>query len=306
MTVSRAADDRCSSDALMTAERHEHKYLVPRASVEALIRALTRELRPHRFSGESANRLPDAHHYVTTIYFDTASRYHYRMAAADGEANLKVRAKEYYDVHPSLAELATHPSHMVRAQPWLWFEMKRRAGDKTLKLRVRIPKRRVPALIGSGRVADATTLAAELRLPDAERDALESLAAYCHGLDEPLTELCLVNYRRLAWQSDDSNLRVTLDLAVSYYAAPLHVWDADALLVRSSLGSPRGSLPDALIEVKWRRAPPKWLLEALDHAGGRVLPFSKFLAASEAVFGPAEVKSGPALRHQASANVDAR
>ena len=122
-----------TADARMTAEREETKYLVPPARWETLAAELSHRLSGHRFTGEGANRLPDPHHYVTTIYFDTPSRALFRAAATAPDDNLKVRAKEYYDLHPSLAEVATDPTQIVRYQPWLWFELERREGPRTSK-----------------------------------------------------------------------------------------------------------------------------------------------------------------------------
>ena len=44
-----------------------------------------------------ANRLPGAHHFVTTVYFDTAARDVFHASQAEGRS-LKIRAKEYYDL----------------------------------------------------------------------------------------------------------------------------------------------------------------------------------------------------------------
>ena len=96
------------ADARMTAERDEVKYLVARRRrCRRWPRAMSHQLPPHRFTGEGANALPRPRHFVTTIYFDTPSRHQFRASRADADHNLKMRAKEYYDLHPSLAELAT-------------------------------------------------------------------------------------------------------------------------------------------------------------------------------------------------------
>ena len=140
-----------TADARMTAEREETKYLVAPAHWERLATELSRRLPGHRFTGAGANRLPDAHHYVTTIYFDTPSRALVRAAATTVDRNLKIRAKEYYDLHPSLAEVATDPAQIVRYQPWLWFEIKRRDGSRTRKQRFRLPKGDVGSFFAEGR-----------------------------------------------------------------------------------------------------------------------------------------------------------
>src|SRR5438046_10744550 len=111
------ATDVSGADARMTAEREELKYLIGPEHVARFSTAMGRQLPHHRFTGEGANKLPRPRHFVTTIYFDTPSRDQYRAAQSDGEHNLKMRAKEYYDLHPALAELATDPGQIVKYQP---------------------------------------------------------------------------------------------------------------------------------------------------------------------------------------------
>ena len=82
-----------SADERITAERQELKYLLRSDRLGVFLDELERRLSSHRYLGEGANRLPDPHHYVTTIYFDTPSRRHYRAAISNVEANVKFRAK---------------------------------------------------------------------------------------------------------------------------------------------------------------------------------------------------------------------
>ena len=132
MTTVRAAVRHAAealADAAITADRAETKYLLDQRAVRALVQVVSEQLSVHRFVGEGANLLPDPHHYVTSIYFDTPLHEHYQRAVADAEHNVKIRAREYYDLMPSLAELATDASQIVRYQPWLWLEVKRRVED---------------------------------------------------------------------------------------------------------------------------------------------------------------------------------
>jgi len=276
-----------SADERITAERQELKYLLRGDRLGVFLAALERELTSHRFLGEGANRLPDPHHYVTTIYFDTPSRRHYRAAVSNVEANVKFRAKEYYDLHPSLAELATEPEHIVRYQPWLWFELKRKHHDRTAKLRLRVPKRGVPALFTSGHVVPEAFAAMELDVDDSAWSGLEAIVGYCRDLGEPLEPSCLVNYRRLPFQSADGSLRVTIDLGLSFYAPGPDLWTRSRPLVRNELGPARGAIDEAVVEVKQRAATPAWLTRALEHSGVSPISFSKFVAASGAVHGAA-------------------
>lgn len=275
-----------SVDERITAERQELKYLLSAERLDPLVAELGRELPSHRFAGEGANRLPDPNHYVTTIYFDTPSRRHYCEAVANVEANVKFRAKEYYDLHPSLAELATDPDHIVRYQPWLWFELKRKQGNQTTKQRLRVPKRAVPLLFEEGRVVPEALLLPELRLDRSAWKGLDAIVGYCQELDEPLRASCLVNYRRLSFQSEDGGLRVTIDLGLVFHAPPPDLWTRGRALVRGDLGPVRGGLGQAVLEVKHRSPIPSWLERALVRAGVHAIPFSKFAAASGAVHGP--------------------
>jgi hypothetical protein len=269
------ADDR------MTADREETKYLVPPARWELLATELSRRLPGHRFTGEGANHLPDAHHYVTTIYFDTASRALYRAAAALPEHNLKIRAKEYYDLHPSLAEVATDPAQIVRYQPWLWFEVKRRDGTRTAKQRFRLPKRDVAKFFAEGRVTpDALALAGT---EDCQRDGLLDVVDTCRTFGEPLRAVCLVNYRRRSWQSGDGTLRVTFDRGLASFAPPADLWERRHALVRSLLGSPAAQETSGVLEIKRRSALPDWLRECLARIDVAPVAFSKFVTAARAV-----------------------
>src|SRR4051812_2252857 len=92
-------------DARMTAHRTELKYTVSIDLARTLGREIDAHLAPHRHVGTGANRLPEPQHHVTTIYFDTASRALYRASQAH-EKHIKLRAKEYYDLHPGLLETA--------------------------------------------------------------------------------------------------------------------------------------------------------------------------------------------------------
>jgi hypothetical protein len=279
------AADAALTDERLTADRNETKYRLTANQVSPLVALLGERLTAHRFTGEGANRLPHGWHFVTTIYFDTPARTHYRAATGDAEHNVKVRAKEYYDLHPSLAELATDPEEIVRYQPWVWFEMKRRDGGRTIKHRFRLPKQEVPACLEGGQVVpEAFALPANDASPaDSEREGIREIVEYCRTLGEPLKASCLVNYRRHAWQDAAGALRVTLDSELAFYAVPPDLWSRRKALVRTALGAPRGQEPRAVLEVKSLGAPPAWLEDFLREANAAPDRFSKFVAAAGVV-----------------------
>jgi hypothetical protein len=274
-----AGADASANDAAITAERVETKYLVSPADLPALTRAISSKLDAHRFTGEAANRLPGAQHFVTTIYFDTPTRAYFGAAQHNQQSNLKIRAKEYYDLHPSLAELATDPEQILRYQPWLWFELKRREGVSTSKRRFRFPKAAAATLFDEHR--------APVGLPESgtEREDADALIGHVHAQAERVVPSAIVNYRRLSFQNPDSTLRVTIDLGLSFFPVPADLFRRSRPLSKSELGKPAGVEPRAVVEVKRRAFLPSWLEQALTSAAGSPVNFSKFTAASEAIYG---------------------
>jgi hypothetical protein len=279
VSSSSPAIDRAQQDVAITAEREETKYLVRAEQLSALTRCLSGQLEPHRFSGEAANRLPGAHHFTTTIYFDTPSLGYYSAARANMQSNVKIRAKEYYDLHPSLAELATHPEQILRYQPWLWFELKRREGSTTTKRRFRFPKLAAATLFDDNRSPGDLPEAAQ------ERSDAEALIEHVRAQQERIAPSAVVNYRRLSFQNADSTLRVTIDVGLSFFRVPADLFRRTRPLSRSELGAPVSIEPRAVVEVKRRTAMPGWLAQALTEASTGSVTFSKFVVASGAVHG---------------------
>ncbi len=279
MSQSSPALDRSANDAAITAQRVETKYLVAPSALPALTQCIAAELEPHRFTGEAANRLPDAQHFVTTVYFDTPSLSYFAAAKLNKQSNLKIRAKEYYDVHPSLTELATKPEQILRYQPWLWFELKRREGLSTSKRRFRFPKAAAATLFDENRAPE--------NLPEggSERADADALIAHVHAQTERVAPSALTSYRRLSFQNPDSTLRVTIDLGLAFYRVPPDLFRRARPLSKSELGTPAGVEARAVVEVKRRAGLPAWLEQALTQAGAGPVTFSKFVAASEAVHG---------------------
>jgi hypothetical protein len=275
---------RPSPDGALTAERGERKYLVAPERAPALARAIGARLEPHRFTGAGANRLPGAHHYVTTIYFDSDGRDIYRSSIGS-EVSVRLRAREYYDLHPSLREGATDARQLVRYQPVLWLEVKTRDRDQSRKLRAALPKPDAAAFLSDRRMSDGI-LAVQRQDGGDPAGVLEVIDARFGPLGVVRAD-CLVNYRRLAWQDPSSSLRVTLDVQIAFYAPPADLWTRDFALVRETLGPPRGVEPSCVVEVKWRGEPPSGIDEMITAAGGRAARYSKFEVASRAVHGDA-------------------
>jgi hypothetical protein len=278
----RSAEDAATSterDVAITAAREETKYLVDANALQPLTRSIVAKLEPHRFTGEAANRLPGAQHYVTTIYFDTPSLNYFSAAKQNQQSNLKIRAKEYYDLHPSLAELATDPEQILRYQPWLWFELKQREGLSTSKRRFRFPKAAAATLFDDDRAPES------LPQTGSERSDAEALIAHVRAQSERIAPSAIVNYRRLAFQNSDSTLRVTIDLGLAFFPVPPDLFRRARPLSKSELGKPAGVEHRAVVEVKQLAPMPSWLEQALGKAAGGPVTFSKFVAASGAIHG---------------------
>jgi hypothetical protein len=278
--VSRSATSRTDGAAHdgrgLTLDRDEHKYLIPPARLAGFVRALRARLRPHRFTGEGANRLPEAQHFTTTVYFDTPSRALLHAAQSDPERNVKLRAREYYDVHSSLAELATDPEQIVRHQPWIFLELKRREGMRSTKHRLRLDKRAL---------SDFFAQAPDAAGHDDDAGARAAILAFSRSHAEPLAPSCVVNYRRVAFEDQPGQLRVTLDVELAFYAPPAQLWTSTGALARGGLSAPRAGAPACLLEIKQRDGTPDWLAHALEAAQASPERVSKFVLASEAVHG---------------------
>ncbi len=253
--------------------------MVAANQLSTLTRSITAELAPHRFTGESANRLPGAQHFVTTIYFDTASLKYFRAAKNDQQSNLKIRAKEYYDLHPALAELATDPAQILRYQPWLWFELKKREGQSTSKRRFRFPKAAAATLFDDNRAPES------LPATGSERADAEFLIGHVRAQSERVVPSAVVNYQRLSFQDPDSTVRVTIDLGLAFFPVPIDLFRRARPLSKGELGRPAGVEPRAVVEVKRLLPMPSWLEQTLADVAGDAVGFSKFVAASEALHG---------------------
>jgi hypothetical protein len=266
----------------MTEHRREAKYLVTAEQARALAAVLDQHLESHRHRGEGANLLPAAHHYVTTIYFDTASRALFR-AAHGADSHLKLRAKEYYDLHPGLTETATDPRQLVRFQPVLWLELKHRDGAHSGKRRIGIPKRDVTAFFANGTISLEMIAIQEASFGSEARAVLDAVAALCASCAEPLRADCLVNYRRTAWQDPAGEVRVTIDTGLAFFAPPEDLWARDWALVRPTLGAAIATESRRVLELKSHGDLPAWLVAALQRFELLPTGFSKFEAASTAI-----------------------
>jgi hypothetical protein len=112
---------------------------------------------------------------------------------------------------------------------------------------------------------------------------LGEVSQLCQHYGEPFSVDCIVNYRRIAWQDTEGQLRLTLDRDVGFFAAPSDVWTRNFALTAQTLGPPRKLLEKGIIEVKSRGDLPPWLQEAIGADVVESTDFSKFVTASRHV-----------------------
>lgn len=263
-----------SEDAL-TADRSERKFLVdPNTAIE-FAQLFDQELVAHHHPSDGEPGQPWPQDFTTTIYFDTASWDLFHRAQSNGQ-NTKLRGREYYSLNPSQAR----PIHFT---PILWLEVKYKDGERVQKRRIGVPKRAVPGFFVHGEI---TAELIELQKPSYGEEArlvLDEVVSVCQQFAEPLRASCVVNYSRRAWQNQTSDVRVTLDRAISFFAPSDELWSRDLALVRETLGNPTGSQLAHVLEIKTRADSPAWLERLIEDDRVTPAPYSKFVEACHSV-----------------------
>ena len=271
-----------SADERLTANRSELKYRISVPQARAIAKVFAERLERHRFTGPGANRLPGARHYVTTVYFDTADRQLFADAQSQA-GSLKVRAKEYYDQHVALTEVARDRSDLFRASPVLWVELKETSGQRSGKRRIGIPKRDLNTFFAHGTITEELLEIQRREYGEDATKVIDALREVCLRFDSPLRASALVNYRRSAWQGEGQTVRVTIDRNLAFFAPPADLWESAPGLERNQLGPAVGQAPGCVLEVKTLGPLPAWLTDVLRAEDAAPARFSKFVAASSAV-----------------------
>ncbi|MCA9698449.1 MAG: VTC domain-containing protein [Myxococcales bacterium] len=265
----------------MLARRSENVFFLASESMVDFVADVDARLQAERFPGVDDPDAPMPAHYVTTLYFDTEERAIAR-ACAQGDDNVKLRAREYSDYGPD----------RVRHEPHLWLEIKSRHGEETRKVRVSVPHEDIRKVISEGVIAErsldpgasASSWSMSNRRLSRELDELRT------HTDGTLRPDCLARYRRLAWQDEAGKIRITLDTELSFYRAPSDMLGRPRRLETVTSSDPAGRLDCNVVEIKLVGACPDWIEQlCLDHsmvtAQEQGRRFSKFLAASRAVHG---------------------
>jgi hypothetical protein len=196
---------------------------------------------------------------VATLYFDHPDRRLSRAARASPRRNLKLRARTYFT-----------PEGALQA-PFVWLEVKRRAGAVCEKTRLRLHRVLFDRFLRGDDVWPLVPACQEMPLTAEEtRPVFEEILRSFEGAEAPVGA---VTFRRLTFETEFPLARVTVDRDVRYHAAPRAVED---LFDLGALDAPLGREPGTLVEVKHGAVRPLWYTGLL--RGLTLTEHSKFLA----------------------------
>jgi hypothetical protein len=275
VSMSEADPPRLDAHAGLTADRQEHKYLLPAARARAFAREVAAVLPPQLTPGG----VERAEQRVKTVYFDTERLDLYRAALSE-PSHVKVRARSYRDARTGRATRRSGIDLGPVDRTRVYVELKTRTGHRSCKRRACIhqaeverffDRLEVPPEAGELDVADRLEL-------DAIADELRSLRARLGRLGLS----CVVSYTRVAFEHPGL-LRVTLDRDIRAFAPSTMPWASGVSLAHEDLGAPVLEERACVVEVKSRDALPAWLEEVLLRHEARTSEYSKFVLASQAV-----------------------
>ncbi len=228
-------------------ERYEYKYLIPDAVVPEIRNAVRTTSKIDRYAG------PDGTYRIRSLYFDT-DRYDLFWANEREQADrFKLRARMY----PG----KTSP---------VFLEVKRRVMDVIIKSRAAVPNHAWRDVL-AGNQAALGALAPHIRA-----GALKFLAPYHRHHIRPVL---LVEYEREAYISEvDSYARLTFDRKIC-------VQEQDKLELEAIPNRWRfvdhrvqtnTNEPVCVLELKFERRPPRWMLSLVQRLDLIRYSFSKY------------------------------
>lgn len=222
--------------------RFELKYVLPLTLARSFAASVQGYLEHDPHSG------PDGYQ-VHSVYWDSADLRFFWEKLDGQKFRRKLRFRTYGE----------------RAPQAVFVEIKQRIDRTVQKRRVRWPLERVRALFGQGAIDP--TLEAEVEEPE----AAEALAL-CRQFD--LRPTMAVRYRRRAWTGAfEADLRLTIDSFLRYDRLALD--PGEPFQEGKALLDPRL----AILEVKYTRLVPLWLVRALQERGLETTRISKYCAA---------------------------
>lgn len=224
----------------ITHTRVELKYIVPAAQVEEIVARMP--------------ALESRSYGVATVYYDRPDGGLTRTAVENPTRCTKVRTREYLD-----------------GSPYVWFEVKTRAGAWTRKARFKVEKAAVGFILDGG---DASKAPLACACPECLRqvgEARRCLGEISIGRFVPVGVVCA---RRRTFGNADTALRFTLDRDIGYFRAPGRLYDGGIALSPEALGPALWSERDSVLELKHGGRAPLWCGSVL--RGLQPSAYSKF------------------------------
>lgn len=227
--------------------RRETKYEISANEYVSLVGAVSKYL--PRFEFKPGR--PYTH--ISTVYYDTEGQKFFNRAVRHYESSLKLRLKEYY---------YNSASGGTETTPYCFVELKERANGEVHKRRLRIPKELV------GDFFERQAIWEQLVARDPGIEFQDSTHEIYDELDKFLKSNCVrpssvINYRRVVYQKDERDLRITFDDQLQVFQ-PVHgLFGAIDALTCERLDAPICDIPSRIMEIKSVGSYPKWLDEAL-------------------------------------------
>jgi SPX domain protein involved in polyphosphate accumulation len=234
-------------------ERYEYKYLIPERTVPEIRAAALATCKLDKHAGESRS------YTIRSLYFDT-DRYHlYWANEREQRDRFKVRAR-------------TYPG---KAAP-VFLEVKRRVGDVILKTRAALPEDLWREALSSTPGAALARIEEAARIKKGGLGALR-IAELVHTYH--LAPRLLVEYDREAYESVlDNYARLTFDRRIVCQAKDTFDLNADPKRWRA-VDHPAQTWthePMCVLELKFERSPPRWMVNLIKRVELVRLSFSKY------------------------------
>lgn len=242
-----------------SAARREYKYRVPSFTADAVRAAI----RPFCALDPYAAASPEGRYSIHSLYLDSVDLRCWRDTRDERNVRFKLRVRTYPDSPGSPAFL----------------EVKSREGDAIVKSRGRVPAVDVRAVAAG----DATAMAA---LTAADRGAVDRFLL--HHATLRARPVVHVRYQREAWVAHHgSAVRVTFDTRImaaptSAFAGPDETLPANAPW-RLCDGAPATGMPFVVVELKFPRHAPAWMVGVVEQLDLQRSAFSKYGEGVEAL-----------------------
>jgi hypothetical protein len=223
-------------------DQRERRYQLDRDQALAVLRALAGELPAVTYWPGSARTL------VVTTYLDSPARDYLRMIEeSGGRVSLKVRIREYLPILDGAGVDGDGNEPRLGPLPTVFLERKERIGELRQKLRVKLDKRQVGAV---------------LRRQVSVRGDADVVAALEGELALRALEPVLVSvYERRVFGADRGGLRITFDERLRFHGAPEGLYDVHPALEPAVLGDVMAPGPPRILEIKESagQTSPRWL-----------------------------------------------